>query len=492
MTHEPDSHLTFWNLGSQQLRVSFDGGRIVADAGLLAVRALEKPLGIIAGLAERLPDPRSPQFIHHSAEALLTQAVYQILAGYPDHNDAQQLRDDPLFQILADVSPDADQPLASGSTQARFPYAYTRRQAVLPLEERPVLTEVRAAQCQRIKIANPYLVELFVRTRRQAPTEVILDVDATDDPTHGAQTLSGYHGYFEQHQYFPLLVYEGGSGFPLAAWLRPGTVPGSCGAVEILRPLVPALRAAWPGVRIVLRADNGLAVPAVYDFCEQEGLEYVLGYASNAVLQRRTAQLLADLEVYHYWYGHREPHVQHFEEITDYQAESWPQPRRVVAKIKVTPQGSQRRFVVTNRAGSPASIYREFYVQRGKVPEQPIGEPRVTMKNGLQADRLSACGFSANSFRLLVHTLAYAIVVLFREATAALPEVATATVGTLRQRLWKVGAVLVSSPRRLWLHVSEGWPLRGLWVRVQEAVAVFVASLGRVQRGLSTCGPLPM
>jgi hypothetical protein len=143
--------------------------------------------------------------------------------------------------------------------------------------------------------------------------------------------------------------------------------------------------------------------------------------------------------------------------------------------------------VVSNRAGTPASIYRAFYVQRGKVPEQPIGE----MKNGLRADRLSACGFSANAFRLLVHTLAYALVVLFREATAGIPEVATATVGTLRQRLWKVGAVLVSSPRRLWLHVSATWPQRGLWVRVHEAVASFVASQRRVLPA-ALCGAMPM
>jgi len=154
MLDQLDNQLTLWNLGPQQLRVTFDGGRLVSDAGLLAVRALEKPLGLIAGLAERLPDPRSAKFIHHSAEALLTQEIYQILAGYPDHNDAQCLRDDPLFQILADVSPDADRPLASGSTLARFQYAYTRRQAELPVEERPVLLEVRAAQCQRIKLLN--------------------------------------------------------------------------------------------------------------------------------------------------------------------------------------------------------------------------------------------------------------------------------------------------------------------------------------------------
>src|SRR5438105_8710201 len=136
-------HLTRWDLGPQQLLVDFDGGRIVSDAGLLAVRALERPLRVIADLAHRLPDPRSPQFIRHSVEAILTQEVYALLAGYPDHNDADDLRHDPLFQILADQSPDAERPLASGSTLARFAYAFTRRDAELPREERPVLQEVR-------------------------------------------------------------------------------------------------------------------------------------------------------------------------------------------------------------------------------------------------------------------------------------------------------------------------------------------------------------
>jgi hypothetical protein len=162
--------------------------------------------------------------------------------------------------------------LASASTLARFQYAYTRRQAELPAEDRPVLLEVRAAQTGRIKILNGYLVELFIRTRRTAPAEVILDVDASDDPVHGHQALSGYHGYYRQHQYLPLFVYDGATGFPLAAWLRPGTVHASLGAVAILDAIVTALRAAWPGVRIKVRSDNGLAVPAVYDYCEAEGL----------------------------------------------------------------------------------------------------------------------------------------------------------------------------------------------------------------------------
>jgi Transposase DDE domain group 1 len=471
MAPEGNDHLTLWKIGSQQLLVDFQGGRIVSDAGLLAVRALERPLRVIADLAPLLPDPRSPKFIRHSVEALLTQEVYALLAGYPDHNDQDDLRHDPLWQILAEVSPDAAQPLASGSTLARFAYAFTRRDAELPPEERPVLREVQAARTQRLKILNRYLVDLFVRTRPQPPAEIILDVDATDDPTHGAQTLSGYHGYFRQHQYLPLHVYEGHSGFPLAVWLRPGAIHASLGAVDILGAIVAQLRAAWPAVRIVVRADNGLGVPAVYEFCEARGLDFVIGYASNAVLERATAQALADVELYYRFYGDRDPHVQRFEEIRDYQAGTWPHARRVIAKVEINPHGSQRRFVVTNRAEPPAEVYRGLYTPRGAVPEQPIGE----MKNGLRCDRLSACGFCANAFRLLVHALAYAVVVLFREAAAAVPEVATAAVGTLRQRLWKVGAVVVTSARRVWLHVRETWPYRGVWLRVQAAVARFVS-----------------
>src|SRR6266496_3829000 len=346
MAPEGNDHLTLWHLGPQQLCVDFHGGRIVSDAGLLAVRALERPLRVIADLAAQLPDPRSPKFIRHSVEALLTQEVYALLAGYPDHNDHDDLRTDPLFQILADVRPDAEQPLASGSTLARFSYAFTRRQAELPLAERPVLVEV-------------------------------LDADATDDPTHVAQALSGYHGYFREHHYLPWHVYEGHSGFPLAVWLRPGTIHASLGAVAILAAIVAQLRAAWPEVRILVRADNGLGVPAVYAFCEAEHLDYVIGYASNPVLARATAQALADVELYYRCYGYRDPHVQRFEEVRDYQAGSWPHPRRVIAKVAINPHGSQRRFVVTNRTEPPADVYHGLYTPRGAVPEQPLGEMKI-------------------------------------------------------------------------------------------------------------------
>ena len=488
MTTECSQQLTFWNMGRQEVTVDFEGGRIVTDPGLLPVRLLDRELGVLAEIAAQLPDPRSQKYTTFTREELLTQDVYQILAGYPDGNDAQQLRQDELFQTLVFGCPNKEKALASGSTLNRFHHAYTRRQAELPLEERPVLQEIDAAQTRRLKILNDYLPELFIRTRRTPPAYVILDIDASDDPTHGQQVLSFFHGYFDQYQYFPLFVFDGETGFPLAAWLRPGTVHASCGAVDTLRSIVEALRTAWPEVTILVRGDNGLAVPAVYEFCEAEGLLYAFGYASNDVLEARTAVLLADLEEYYHWYSHREPAVQRFEAIDDYQAGSWSRPRRIIAKIEINRQGRNRRYVVTNLSGDPGGIYHGFYVQRGAVPEKPIGE----MKNGLNMDRLSFHRFRANSLKLLEYTLAYALVVLHREAVADIPEVAKAEVSTLRQRLWKVGAEVVTTVRRVWFHFSSTWPQRDLFIRVYEAVQRFIASLRPAPPVLPLADLLPL
>ncbi len=480
--------LTFWDLGRQQVTVDFEGGHVVTDTGLLPLRLLDKELAVLATIAARLPDPRAQPFVTHTREALLTQEVYQILAGYPDGNDAQSLRDDPLFQTLVDVSPEGSHALASGSTLNRFHQAYTRRQADLPWEQRPVLQEIDAALTRRVAILNDYLPELFIRTRRTPPGFVILDIDPSDDPTHGQQVLSFYHGYFEQHQYFPLFVFEGETGFPLAAWLRPGTVHASCGAVSVLRRVVGALRAAWPEVLILIRGDSGLATPAVYEFCEAEGLLYAFGYGSNHVLQERTASALQDLATYYAFYQHREPAVQRFEVLEDYQAEGWSRPRRIVAKIEINRHGVNRRFVVTNLSGSGQGIYHGFYVQRGAVPERPIGE----LKNGLQMDRLSFHRFRSNGLKLLEHTLAYALVVLHREANAALPEVARAEVATLRQRLWKVGAVVQTSVRRIWFRIAASWPHRALFEQVYRAVRQFVVSLRPPATAVPAAGLLPL
>jgi hypothetical protein len=331
MTTSCVHQLNFWTIHRQLITVSFDGGQIVSDAGLLPVRYFEKQLGLLADLAARLPDPRSPKCTQHSVEALLMQPVYQILAGYPDCHDAQRLRQDPLFRTLLDVAPDATQPLASGSTLARFQYAYTRRQQELPPEDRPAFRDMYRAQSQRIFLINDYLVDTFIRTRRRPPGQVVIDLDPTDDPTHGEQALSGYHGYYQQHQYYPLLAFDGDSGFSLAAWLRPGRSGAGLGAAAVLSRIVERLRQAWPDVLILVRGDCSLAQPELYEYCESQGLLYAFGYASNAVLHRRTAAAFADLQTYDAFYRQREPHVQRFEAIEDYQAEGWSRPRRVVA-----------------------------------------------------------------------------------------------------------------------------------------------------------------
>jgi hypothetical protein len=473
MTPRYSPYLNLPGIHRQPVAVAFDAPPIVADTGLLGLRDLDQKLGYIADLARRLPDPRSQEFVTHTAEQILAQQIYQILADYPDCNDADTLRPDPLFQTLAGVAPNPDLPLASGSTLARFQYAFTRRQCELPEEDRPAFGEMYRARTDRVRIVNDFLVATFIRTRSKPPAYVILDIDPTDDPAHGQQALSGYHGYYKQHQYFPLLVFDGVSRFPLAAWLRPGTAGPACGAVDVLAAIVTALRRAWPNVLIVVRGDCGLAGPAMYEFCENQGLLYAFGYASNAVLQRRTEQALWELELYYRFYSHREPHVQRFEVIEDYQADSWSRPRRVVCKVECTPQGAQRRFVVTNLPGHPQGIYRGFYVQRGEIPEQPLDE----LKNGLDLGRLSAHGFRANAYRLLLHTVAYGLVVLLREAATAVPEVATATVSTLRSRLWKVGAWVEEKAGWIWFHVAERWPWREVWQRVQAAVATFTAAL---------------
>jgi hypothetical protein len=473
MTPRYTPHFTLSRTHWQPVAVAFDARDIVTDTGLLTVRDLDQRLGYLADLAHRLPDPRAQQFVTHHAEEILAQQVYQLLADYADCNDADTLRTDPLFQILAGAQPDRDRPLASGSTLARFQYAFTRRQQEIPEEDRPAFAEMYQARTDRIRILNEFLRDTFVRTRPKPPAFVILDIDPTDDPAHGQQALTGYHGYYQQHQYFPLLVFDGVGGFPLAAWLRPGTAGGAWGAVEVLRAIVSRLRQAWPEVTILVRADCTLAGPALYEFCEAEGLLYALGYASNAVLQRRTEWALAELELYYHFYGHHEPHVQRFEEIADYQADTWSRPRRLVCKVECTPQGSQRRFVVTNLSGQPAGIYRGFYVERGAVPEQPIDE----LKNGLDLGRLSAHSFRANAYRMLLHVVAYGLVVLLREAAAEVVEVAGATVSTLRSRLWKVGAWVERKGSRVWFHVAASWPWREVWLRVQAAVEAFSAAV---------------
>jgi hypothetical protein len=460
------AHCTLRPVGAQRLQVDFQAGNLVADAGLLVIRHLDQSLDVLADLARRLPDPRSPKYIHHTQEALLAQLVYQFLAGYPDGNDADSRRQDPLFQLLVGLPPDPQRPLASTSTLNRYLYGYTHRDAHLPRLERPALLDQRRAQIKRLKVVNDFLIDLFIRTRAKPPAGVVLDLDTTDDPVYGRQALSAYHGYYRQHQYLPLVACDGETGFPLACWLRPGTLHAACGAVDVVRRIVERLRQAWPDVVIKVRADNGLAVPSMLDYCDEAKLGYAFGYGSNAVLDRASRHWLAEVQLVHHFYGYRDPHMQRFEQIKTYRARKWRQARRVVVKIEVTPAGDQRRYVVTNLPEGEREVYQKFYVKRGDVPEHPIGE----LKNGLQADRLSSCGFCANGLKLLVAVVAYSLVVLYREACAKVAGVANARVETLRSRLWKVPAEVKSERGGVRVSFPANWEYRDVWTQTVLAV----------------------
>lgn len=466
--------LELFQVNRQTVTVSFGGEQIVSDAGLLPIRQLDQELGILAEAARRLLDPRSQLFVTHSAERIITQQVYQILAGYPDGNDAQLLKRDPLFKTIAGIDPREEQALASGSTINRFQHAYTRREAEKPIEERDVIFEVRRAQTERITAMNEFLIDVFVRTRQQPLQSIIIDLDPTDDPTHGKQQLSLFHGYYKQHQYFPMMIFEGNTGMPLGAWLRPGTVHASCGAVDMLKSIVQRLQQHWPDVEISVRGDGGLGSPEMYDYCEAESLQYAFGYSANARLTRMVSENELEENARWLWWKTGQQPFQLFHSFEDYAADSWPHVRRIVTKVEITKTGgSNIRYVVTNMTGHSRDIYHGFYTQRGNVPERPIGE----LKNGLSMDRLSSHRFLANAHKLQVHVLAYLLYALFREANAEVPELSKMEVGTARTQLFKAGAKVQATHRRIWFKIASHWPGANLLTQAVDAVTAYVQEI---------------
>lgn len=415
------------------LEASFDLGDLTSDGGLAWVSEADQQLGLSAALAEQIPDWRHGP-VRHSLATLVRQRVFQIACGYADQNDADTLRHDPLLKLVCGRRPATDPDLASQPTLSRLENAVDAR------------TCYRLAQA----VLGIYLQE---RERHGRPTHILLDLDGTDDPTHGNQDGTAYHGYFRQHMYFPLLIFDGETDQVLTAVLRRGTVHASHGAVTILKRLVPTLRQRWPGVEIELRADSGFAVPALYEFCEQHGLTYTIGLVPNSRLTTLAAPLLAEAE------------RQRAETSADkvrlageglYQAGSWPQARRVVYKAEALPKGPNTRFVVTNRTDEPLALY-DWYVDRGE-PEGWVKD----LKTACFADRLSCHRFWANQFRLLLHVAAYWLLDTLRRwlLQSGVPRM---QLDTLRLRLIKIGGWLRQLQTRVRLHLARSHPGEPLW-----------------------------
>ncbi len=401
------------------LEAAFDAGRLTSDGGLPWLAEADQALGLCAALAACVPEWRRGP-VRHSLEALVRQRVYQIACGYEDQNDAATLRTDPLLKLVCGRLPLSDAALASQPTLSRLESAADRHVVA-------ALAEALAA--------------LYVRQRGRsgAPARVVLDLDGTDDPAHGGQEEMAYHGYYRQHMYFPLLVFDGQTGQLVTAVLRPGNVHGSRFAVLVLRRLVKQLRAAWPDVAVEIRADSGFAIPRVYAWCEANRVSYTIGLIPNPALERVAAPLLAEARAQSAAQGGAKVRLAG---ETMYRAGSWPAARRVVYKAEALAKGPNTRFVVTTRADEPLALY-DWYVDRGE-PENWIKD----LKNALRADHLHDHHFWPNAFRLLLHAAAYWLLdTLRRWLAAALPTAAAVQLDTLRVRLVKIGGRVWELPR---------------------------------------------
>jgi hypothetical protein len=415
------------------VEATFDGGRLTSDSGLLWLAEMDERLGLCEAISESVPEWRKRKG-RHSLASLVRQRVFQIASGYEDQNDSDTLREDPLLKVVCGSLPESGADLASQPTISRLENAADAR------------------SCHRIAEA---LFELYLKERAEggaAPRKVLLDFDSTDDPTHGDQEGSYYHGYYGQHMYHPLLVFDGESGHLIAALLRRGNTHGSHSAVALLKRICARLRHRWPEVTIEIRADAGFAVPALYDYCEGEGITYTVGLVSNPRLEGLAEDLLQEAKERHEAKGEK---AKLFGEDL-YAAASWEHPRRVVYKAEAMEQGTNTRFVVTTRRDEPRDLYG-FYTKRGES-ENWIKDFKLHMK----ADRLSCHRFVANQFRLLLHAAAYWLMDALRRKLLA-SGVRRMQLDTLRLRLIKIGGRVRELLTKIRLHLASGHPGRSLW-----------------------------
>jgi hypothetical protein len=426
-----------------QLVADFEGGAITSDAGLLLLRDFDEALGLSEAAADRMgADARDGRYVTHDTLTLLRQRVYQIVAGYADVNDATRARHDPTFQIIAGDGGLAA--LGSQPTLSRWENAWSWR-TVQRLADLGVTWFCAHAFAAGVE-----------------PREIILEPDGTDDPAHGAQQLALFvGGHYGQRMYQPLIWSEGHTQLPLRARLRPGRSAPAAGAVADLQHLLPPLRRRFARAQILLRADAGFATPAMEAALEDAGVDYVLAIGPNAAFARRIASVRARAERRCARTGGPVQVRTSFR----HRARTWPRQRRILVHLEVTTRATVVRYYVTNRTGRATDLIA-WYGGRGEA-ENRIKE----WKRDLAADRLSCHRYRANAARLQLHTLAFLLVAYFRHWVLALTPFAHATVGTIRAHLLKVGARVVRTVRRIWVHLASGWPGREAFLAVHRALA---------------------
>jgi len=420
--------------------LQFDQRQSSSDGGAILLKAAERCYGLIGGLAGCLEDKRQAGKVDHSLRELLAQRVFSIACGYPDANDSARLGSDPIHKMLLDRDPVTGLELASQPTLSRFENA------------------VGAKQLYRMGEALAgSVIERHAKRLRGHARRVTIDLDPTDDPTHGAQQMSFFNGHYDSWCYLPVMGFvsfnDEAEQYLCAAVLRPGNVTAPVGAVGILCRLLMMVRHFFPGVRIRIRLDGGFAHPALLDFLDAEpNLEYVVAMAKNAVLQRKAEEAMQVARVLAGVTGKTE----HVYADTNYAAGSWERERRILIKAEVVyGEGKEPkdnpRFVLTNMTQSPQWLYEKVYCQRGEIENQ------IKELHALQIDRTSCSRFWANQFRVLLTAAAYVLMQELR-LQAAGTNCARAQVWTLRERLLKLGARVAVSVRRMVLHLPASFP----------------------------------
>lgn len=443
----------FPDLFDRPLVATFDQQHASSDGGAVLLKAAERGYGLIDGFARCLVDARQPGKVRHTLEDLLAQRIFGLACGHADANDADRLADDPIHKLLLGRDPVGGASLGSQPTISRF-------------ENHAGVQELYAMGRElAASVIERHQQRLRGRARR-----ITIDLDPTDDPTHGAQQLTFFNGHYDSWCYLPLLAFltfdDEADQYLCAAILRPGNVGAARGARGLLRRLLDLLRIAFPTARFLVRLDGGFATPELLDFLDGErGVDYVVAMAENAVLRRIAEPAMVAARALSEASGQTE----HVYTEARYAAKTWPQERRVVIKAEVVRLSGRAprdnaRFVITSLRPSPRFVYEQVYCARGDI-ENRIKE----LHDGLQIGRTSCCRFWANQFRVLLTAAAYVLMQELR-LRAARTACARTQVTGLRERLLKLGVHIVASVRRIVLHLPTATPDLDAWRRIAVAL----------------------
>ena len=430
MTNCTPIQLEFPALKRRKIQAQFCGGQITSDGGVMLLNQIDQQLGLVEAVNAAIPDTRDPRYVRHSQLSLLRQRIYGLCLGYEDLNDHDQLREDLGIQTAVG----RESCLGSSPTLCRL--------------------ENRADRAMAVSL-HRVMLEQFIDSFKRAPKKLVLDFDATDDRVHGDQQGKFFHGYYDHYCFLPLYVFCKKQ--LLVSYLRPSKIDGAKHAWAILSLLVKRFRQAWPKVRIIFRGDSGFCRWKMLRWCERHDVGYIVGIARNARLERAVGGLLDEAAQQ---VAHTQDTVRRFTEFY-YQAGTWDCARRVIAKIEVSLQGRNPRYIVTNLPGAPATLYEKTYCARSDMENQ-IKQQQLD----LYADRTSCHAWWANQFRLLLSSIAYILLESIRRIGLKGTELANVYVGTIRLKLLKIGAVIIHNTRRIRFLLASAYPYQALFATV--------------------------